>query len=221
MFEFTRPGAVGLWSCSGIGQMLNHTTSLPSTSCRPHPIGGEGVAAKALESLGISLEAVRHQVEEIIGQGQTGARRGTPVHAAGQEVCGICLLRRGASARHNTSGYRALLASSPRGEGVASQVLVASARTEPGPHRHKLAARPGKEPAAAVAPSEPPVHLAVLYHFGRNLTAACPLGQARPVHRPENEIDRVMQVLSRRTKNNPCLWASHGVANGRLRAPGP
>jgi ATP-dependent Clp protease ATP-binding subunit ClpC len=75
-----------------------------------------------------------------------------------------------------------------------------------------LAGSQGKEPAAAGAPSETaPSTSLILDQFGRNLTAAAHQGKLDPVIGREKEIERVMQVLSRRTKNNPVLVGEPGV----------
>ena len=101
------------------------------------------------------------------------------------------------------------------GEGVAAQVLI-KLGADPSRVRQQviqlLAGSPGKEPAAAVAPSETaPSTSPVLDQFGRNLTAAAREGTLDPVIGREKEIERVMQVLSRRTKNNPVLVGEPGV----------
>src|SRR6267154_3221583 len=101
------------------------------------------------------------------------------------------------------------------GEGVAAQVLV-KLGGDPARVRQQviqlLAGSPGKEPAAAGAPSETaPAASAILDQFGRNLTAAAREGKLDPVIGREKEIERVMQVLSRRTKNNPALVGEPGV----------
>src|SRR5438132_36630 len=76
----------------------------------------------------------------------------------------------------------------------------------------RLAGSQGKEPAAAGAPSETaPSASLILDQFGRNLTAAAREGKLDPVIGREKEIERVMQVLSRRTKNNPVLVGEPGV----------
>src|SRR6266496_4205552 len=101
------------------------------------------------------------------------------------------------------------------GEGVAAQVLV-KLGGDPSRVRQQviqlLAGSQGKEPAAAGAPSETaPSASAILNQFGRNLTAAAREGRLDPVIGREKEIERVMQVLSRRTKNNPVLVGEPGV----------
>jgi ATP-dependent Clp protease ATP-binding subunit ClpA len=85
---------------------------------------GQGVAAKALESLGISLEAVRAQVEEIIGQGQTAPRGHIPFNPRAKKVLELSL-REATQLGHNYIGTEHLLLGLLReGEGVAAQVLV-------------------------------------------------------------------------------------------------
>ena len=101
------------------------------------------------------------------------------------------------------------------GEGVAAQVLV-KLGADPGRVRRQvirlLAGSPGSEPAAAGAPpGAAPSASVILDQFGRNLTAAAREGRLDPVIGREKEIERVMQVLCRRTKNNPVLVGEPGV----------
>jgi ATP-dependent Clp protease ATP-binding subunit ClpC len=85
---------------------------------------GEGVAVKALESLGISLEAVRQQVEEIIGQGQQAPSGHIPFTPRAKKVLGLSL-RESVQLDHNYIGTEHILLGLIReGEGVAAQVLV-------------------------------------------------------------------------------------------------
>ena len=176
---------------------------------------GEGVAAKALESLGISLEAVRQQVEEIIGQGQQAPSGHIPFTPRAKKVLELSL-REALQLGHNYIGTEHILLGLIReGEGVAAQVLV---RLGADLNRVRqqviqlLHGYQGKEPAAAGAPSESaPSTSLVLDQFGRNLTAAAREGKLDPVIGRDKEIERVMQVLSRRTKNNPVLVGEPGV----------
>src|SRR5277367_1412611 len=176
---------------------------------------GEGVAAKALESLGISLEAVRQQVEEIIGQGQQAPSGHIPFTPRAKKVLELSL-REALQLGHNYIGTEHILLGLIReGEGVAAQVLV---RLGADLNRVRqqviqlLHGYQGKEPAAAGPPSETaPSASLVLDQFGRNLTAAAREGKLDPVIGREKEIERVMQVLSRRIKNNPVLVGEPGV----------
>ncbi len=179
---------------------------------------GEGVAAKALESLGISLDAVRQQVEEIIGQGQQAPSGHIPFTPRAKKVLELSL-REALQLGHNYIGTEHILLGLIReGEGVAAQVLV-----KLGADLNKvrqqviqlLSGYQGKEPAAAGVASGPqegtPSGSLVLDQFGRNLTKDARENKLDPVIGREKEIERVMQVLSRRTKNNPVLIGEPGV----------
>jgi ATP-dependent Clp protease ATP-binding subunit ClpC len=176
---------------------------------------GEGVAAKALESLGISLEAVRQQVEEIIGQGQQAPSGHIPFTPRAKKVLELSL-REALQLGHNYIGTEHILLGLIReGEGVAAQVLVklgADLNRVRQQVIQLLSGYQGKEPATSGGPAEgTPSTSLVLDQFGRNLTAAAREGKLDPVIGREKEIERVMQVLSRRTKNNPVLIGEPGV----------
>ena len=177
---------------------------------------GEGVAAKALESLGISLEAVRQQVEEIIGQGQQAPSGHIPFTPRAKKVLELSL-REALQLGHNYIGTEHILLGLIReGEGVAAQVLVKLGadlnRVRQQVIQLLSGYQGGKEPANAGGPAEgTPSTSLVLDQFGRNLTLAAREGKLDPVIGREKEIERVMQVLSRRTKNNPVLIGEPGV----------
>ena len=176
---------------------------------------GEGVAAKGLESLGISLEAVRSQVEEIIGQGQQAPSGHIPFTPRAKKVLELSL-REALQLGHNYIGTEHILLGLIReGEGVAAQVLVklgADLNRVRQQVIQLLSGYQGKEAVAAGGPAEgQPSTSLVLDQFGRNLTQAAREGKLDPVIGREKEIERVMQVLSRRTKNNPVLIGEPGV----------
>jgi ATP-dependent Clp protease ATP-binding subunit ClpC len=176
---------------------------------------GEGVAAKALESLGISLEAVRAQVEEIIGQGQQAPSGHIPFTPRAKKVLELSL-REALQLGHNYIGTEHILLGLIReGEGVAAQVLVklgADLNRVRQQVIQLLSGYQGKEAATSGGPAEgTPSTSLVLDQFGRNLTAAAREGKLDPVIGREKEIERVMQILSRRTKNNPVLIGEPGV----------
>ena len=176
---------------------------------------GEGVAAKALESLGISLEAVRAQVEEIIGQGQQAPSGHIPFTPRAKKVLELSL-REALQLGHNYIGTEHILLGLIReGEGVAAQVLVklgADLNRVRQQVIQLLSGYQGKEAATSGGPAEgTPSTSLVLDQFGRNLTAAAREGKLEPVIGREKEIERVMQILSRRTKNNPVLIGEPGV----------
>jgi ATP-dependent Clp protease ATP-binding subunit ClpC len=183
---------------------------------------GEGVAAKALESLGISLEGVREQVEEIIGQGQTAPAGHIPFTPRAKKVLELSL-REALQLGHNYIGTEHILLGLIReGEGVAAQVLQ-----KLGADLNKVrqqviqllsgyagggegAGKAGVAPGSAVG-DDPKGGSPVLDQFGRNLTQLAREGKLDPVIGRQREIERVMQVLSRRTKNNPVLIGEPGV----------
>ncbi|MFW5473300.1 ATP-dependent Clp protease ATP-binding subunit [Knoellia sp. CPCC 206450] len=181
---------------------------------------GEGVASKALESLGISLDAVREQVQEIIGQGQQAPTGHIPFTPRAKKVLELSL-REALQLGHNYIGTEHILLGLIReGEGVAAQVLV-KLGADLGRVRQQVIQlisgyQGGKEGASAGVgqggPAEgTPAGSLVLDQFGRNLTVAAREGKLDPVIGREKEIERVMQVLSRRTKNNPVLIGEPGV----------
>ncbi|MEM8621084.1 MAG: ATP-dependent Clp protease ATP-binding subunit [Actinomycetota bacterium] len=191
---------------------------------------GEGVAAKALESLGISLEAVRSQVEEIIGQGGSSPSGHIPFTPRAKKVLELSL-REALQLGHNYIGTEHILLGLIReGEGVAAQVLVklgadlSRVRQQviqllsgyQGPSGSS-GSRGEQTPAGAgVGPGskeseEKGGNSQILDQFGRNLTQAAHEGQLDPVIGRTNELERVMQILSRRTKNNPVLIGEPGV----------
>ena len=181
---------------------------------------GEGVAAKALESLGISLEAVRAQVEEIIGHGGSAPSGHIPFTPRAKKVLELSL-REALQLGHNYIGTEHILLGLIReGEGVAAQVLVKLgadlSRVRQQVIQLLSGYSGGKEgaPAGAGAPAESgsgPSGSLVLDQFGRNLTQLAREKKLDPVIGREKEIERVMQVLSRRTKNNPVLIGEPGV----------
>jgi ATP-dependent Clp protease ATP-binding subunit ClpC len=176
---------------------------------------GEGVAAKGLESLGISLEGVRAQVEEIIGQGQQAPSGHIPFTPRAKKVLELSL-REALQLGHNYIGTEHILLGLIReGEGVAAQVLVklgADLNRVRQQVIQLLSGYQGKETVTQGGPAEgTPSTSLVLDQFGRNLTQAAREGKLDPVIGRELEIERVMQVLSRRTKNNPVLIGEPGV----------
>jgi len=177
---------------------------------------GDGVAAKALESLNISLEAVRAQVQEIIGEGQQAPTGHIPFTPRAKKVLELSL-REALQLGHNYIGTEHILLGLIReGEGIAAQVLTKLgadlARVRQQVNQLLTGYQGGKEAVSAGGPAEgTPSGSAVLDQFGRNLTQAARDGKLDPVIGRSNEIERVMQILSRRTKNNPVLIGEPGV----------
>ena len=176
---------------------------------------GEGVAAKSLEALGISLDAVREQVQEIIGTGQTAPSGHIPFTPRAKKVLELSL-REALQLGHSYIGTEHLLLGLIReGEGVAAQVL-----TKLGADTNRvrqqviqlLSGFQGKEAVQVGGETNAPQKGSqILDQFGRNLTQAAAEGKLDPVIGREREIERVMQILSRRSKNNPVLIGEPGV----------
>ena len=181
---------------------------------------GEGVASKALEGLDIRLEAVREQVQEIIGQGQQAPTGHIPFTPRAKKVLELSL-REALQLGHNYIGTEHILLGLIReGEGVAAQVLVKLGADLNRVRQQVIQlisgyqGKEGQQPAgvtAGGAQEGTPSGSTVLDQFGRNLTQAAREGKLDPVIGREKEIERVMQVLSRRTKNNPVLIGEPGV----------
>ncbi|MEE9582906.1 MAG: ATP-dependent Clp protease ATP-binding subunit [Acidimicrobiia bacterium] len=181
---------------------------------------GEGVAARALEGMGISLESVRSQVVEIIGQGAQAPTGHIPFTPRAKKVLELSL-REALQLGHNYIGTEHILLGLIReGEGVAAQVLQ-----KLGAELHKvrqsviqlLSGQQGEgepgEPASSGGRSrgESSSGSTVLDQFGRNLTQYARDRKLDPLIGREREVERVMQILSRRTKNNPVLIGEPGV----------
>ena len=184
---------------------------------------GDGVAAKALQSLDVSLGAVREQVREIIGQGQQAPSGHIPFTPRAKKVLELSL-REALQLGHNYIGTEHILLGLIReGEGVAAQVLV-----QLGADLNRVRQTviqllsgyqgsgegEGKEPAGVTQSGSgqgQPAGSVVLDQFGTNLTAAARESKLDPVIGRSDEMERVMQVLSRRTKNNPVLIGEPGV----------
>jgi ATP-dependent Clp protease ATP-binding subunit ClpC len=187
---------------------------------------GEGVAAKALEHLGISLEGVRSQVEDIIGEGGSSPSGHIPFTPRAKKVLELSL-REALQLGHNYIGTEHILLGLIReGEGVAAQVLVKLGADLSRVRQQVIQllsgysgggqqSGSGRETAGATsgASSEQSQQSGslVLDQFGRNLTQLAREKGLDPVIGRARETERVMQVLSRRTKNNPVLIGEPGV----------
>ena len=196
---------------------------------------GEGVAAKALESMGINLDDVRREVIDIIGHGTQPVTGHIPFTPRAKKVLELSL-REGLQMGHKYIGTEFLLLGLIReGDGVAAQVLIKLGADLPRVRQQGIQLLSGYEGGEGQNPESPQQgqpgfagagagpragggpqggersNSLVLDQFGRNLTAAAKEGKLDPVVGRDKEIERVMQVLSRRTKNNPVLIGEPGV----------
>ncbi|MDO4898302.1 MAG: Clp protease N-terminal domain-containing protein, partial [Rothia sp. (in: high G+C Gram-positive bacteria)] len=185
---------------------------------------GEGIAARALESLNVNLTAVREQVQEIIGSGPQASSGHIPFTPRAKKVLELSM-REAIQLNHGYIGTEHILLGMVRAnEGVANQIL-SKLGAEPAKVRQTvmdlISGYPGnggkdggRETAGVGAGNSregTPAGSAILDQFGRNLSAAAREGKLDPVIGRHKEMERVMQVLSRRTKNNPVLIGEPGV----------
>ncbi|AZN30062.1 ATP-dependent Clp protease ATP-binding subunit [Flaviflexus salsibiostraticola] len=177
---------------------------------------GEGVAAKALEALDISLDDVRVQVIDIIGEGNEAPSGHIPFTPRAKKVLEYAL-REGLQLGHSYIGTEHLLLGLLREQdGVAAKVLVKLGADLPRVRQQVNQLMSGYQGKEAVgvgtgAREGQKAGSTVLDQFGRNLTQAARERKLDPVIGRNIESERVMQVLSRRTKNNPVLIGEPGV----------
>ena len=183
----------------------------------------EGLAARVLDQLDITVEEVRAQVARIVGQGDEVTTGQIPFTPRAKKVLELAL-REALSLGHNYIGTEHILLGLVReNEGVAARILLdfdADAekirneiiRMLSGPGRRSGGAAQGGQAASGSAQTgEAKKSSKLLDQFGRNLTKLATEGKLDPVVGRQNEIERVMQILSRRSKNNPVLIGEPGV----------
>jgi ATP-dependent Clp protease ATP-binding subunit ClpC len=180
----------------------------------------EGLAARVLESLDITVERVRAQVVRIVGSGEEVTSGQIPFTPRAKKVLELAL-REALSLGHNYIGTEHILLGLVReNEGVAARILLdfdadsEKIRNEvirmlSGPGSRQRGSGVGAQGAAG--PGEGKKSSKLLDQFGRNLTKLASEGKLDPVVGRETEIERIMQILSRRTKNNPVLVGEPGV----------
>src|ERR1700741_3676674 len=174
----------------------------------------EGLAARVLESLDITVERVRAQVVGIVGSGEEVTSGQIPFPPRAKKVLELAL-REALSLGHNYIGTEHILLGLVReNEGVAARILLdfdadaEKIRNE----IIRMLSGPGRRPAGAGGPAgEKSKSSKLLDQFGRNLKKQSQEGKLDPVVGRQTEIERLMQILSRRTKNNPVLIGEPGV----------
>src|SRR6201991_4108831 len=184
----------------------------------------EGLAARVLESLDITVERVRSQVVRIVGSGEEVTAGQIPFTPRAKKVLELAL-REALSLGHNYIGTEHILLGLVReNEGVAARILLdfdadsEKIRNEvirmlsgPGGRRQGSQGQGAGAAAPGGAQGEGKKSSKLLDQFGRNLTKLAADGKLDPVVGRETEIERIMQILSRRTKNNPVLVGEPGV----------
>jgi ATP-dependent Clp protease ATP-binding subunit ClpC len=174
----------------------------------------EGLAARVLESLDITVEEVRAQVARIVGQGDEVTTGQIPFTPRAKKVLELAL-REALSLGHNYIGTEHILLGLVReNEGVAARILLdfdADAEKIRNEIIRMLSGPGRRQQGGGGAPGEKSKSSKLLDQFGRNLTKLAAESKLDPVVGRQTEIERVMQILSRRTKNNPVLIGEPGV----------
>ncbi len=182
----------------------------------------EGLAARVLESLDITVERVRAQVVRIVGSGEEVTSGQIPFTPRAKKVLELAL-REALSLGHNYIGTEHILLGLVReNEGVAARILLdfdadsEKIRNEvirmlSGPGGRRGQGQGAAAAAGSGQTGDPKKSSKLLDQFGRNLTKLAADGKLDPVVGRETEIERIMQILSRRTKNNPVLIGEPGV----------
>ena len=173
----------------------------------------EGVAARVLDGLDVSVEEVRAAVVRIVGSGEESPQGQIPFTPRAKKVLELAL-REALSLGHNYIGTEHILLGLVReDEGVAARILL-DLDAEPDKIRGEVMralSGPGRRSAQAGGGEGGKRTAKVLDQFGRNLTKLAEEGKLDPCIGRQTEIERVMQILSRRTKNNPVLIGEPGV----------
>jgi len=179
----------------------------------------EGVAARALGSLNCTLDEVREQVESIVGYGEEGTGGQAPFTPRSKKVLELAL-REALQLGHNYIGTEHILLGLVReSEGVAARVL-SNLGVDPDKVRREVVrmlgggrsqrGRSGEAGGRGGVEAKRP-KTRQLDQYGRNLTAFADEGKLDPVIGRNQEIERIMQILVRRTKNNPVIIGEPGV----------
>ncbi len=173
---------------------------------------GSGIAARALQNMTVDLNRVRQEVERITPKGEKVVQQGISYTPRAKRVVELAI-EESQNLGHNYVGTEHLMLGLVReGEGIAAQVLSNMGIDLKRARKEVIELLGGEEGGARTAedektePQTPTVDT-----FGRDLTRLSKEGKLDPVIGREKEIERVIQILSRRTKNNPCLIGEPGV----------
>ncbi|NPV30061.1 MAG: ATP-dependent Clp protease ATP-binding subunit [Firmicutes bacterium] len=176
---------------------------------------GEGIAAKALQTLGVDLQKLREEVEKVVAPGETRPGEEVGLTPRAKKVLELAHEEGRRQGVSYVGTEHILLGLIREGEGVAARILISQGLSLDKVRRQVLMLLGGIGP---VPPGHPHVGMArgrsqtpTLDDLGRDLTQLAREGKLDPVVGRDREIERVIQVLSRRTKNNPVLIGEPGV----------
>lgn len=173
---------------------------------------GEGIASQVLKNKGLKLEDVRKNVEELIGKGEEPVEQVLGYTPRTKTVIEFSLNEARALGHNFIGTEHLLLALMREGEGFAAQMLKGMGLSFEN-IVHEILMQLNEEPKAAKQPkaANHNPNTPSLNQFGRDLTDMARDGKLDPIIGREGEIERVIQILSRRTKNNPVLIGDPGV----------
>lgn len=182
---------------------------------------GEGVAARVLDELGVKLVQARHAVEFIVGHGEGPPRHDLELTARAKKVIAYAVEEAKRLNHHYIGTEHLLLGLVRNGEGVATGVLDILGVSLEQVRTHVMRVlrqgagagleRPGTVSSSSSQSSQRQSKTPYLDALGTDLTEMAEAGRLDPVIGRQHEIERVIQILSRRTKNNPALIGEPGV----------
>lgn len=176
---------------------------------------GNGIAAKALKSLGINLKEAREEIEKIIGRGSGFVAVEIPFTPRSKRVLELSLEESRTLGQDYVGTEHLLLGLIRDGEGVAAKVLI-NLGVDAQEIRAKVIEMLGSTPENTVDNNRNRKKTSTLDEFGTNLTQLAAQGKLDPVVGRKKEVERIIQILGRRTKNNPILIGEPGVGKTAL-----
>jgi ATP-dependent Clp protease ATP-binding subunit ClpC len=176
---------------------------------------GSGVAAKVLHSLGVTLKEAREEIEKIIGRGSGFVAVEIPFTPRSKRVLELSLEESRTLGRDYIGTEHLLLGLIRDGEGVAARVLL-NLGVDSTEVRTKVIQMLSETTSALTDSSRPRKKTSTLDECGTNLTQLAAQGKLDPVVGRQKEVERMIQILSRRTKNNPVLIGEPGVGKTAL-----
>ncbi|HEY9709912.1 MAG TPA: Clp protease N-terminal domain-containing protein, partial [Oculatellaceae cyanobacterium] len=176
---------------------------------------GNGVAAKVLDSLGVTLTQAREEVEKIIGRGSGFITVEVPFTPRSKRVLELSLEESRSLDQEYIGTEHLLLGLIRDGEGVAAKVLL-NLGVDVTQIRAKVVQMLSEMPAGLNDMSRSRKKTSTLDKCGTNLTQLAAQGKLDPVVGRQKEVERMIQILSRRTKNNPILIGEPGVGKTAL-----
>jgi len=176
---------------------------------------GSGVAAKVLHSLGVTLKEAREEIEKIIGRGSGFVAVEIPFTPRSKRVLELSLEESRTLGRDYIGTEHLLLGLIRDGEGVAARVLL-NLGVDSTEVRTKVIQRLSETTSTLTDSSRTRKKTSTLDECGTNLTQLAAQGKLDPVVGRQKEVERMIQILSRRTKNNPVLIGEPGVGKTAL-----